>query len=158
LATIQWWLVIGNFRFRYRFRPKYRFRYAFWFRFWYHSIFWFQPKFRFKIEQKTKICLHAIIPNWLEKHIFFFNLEQMKFFLIKHFLIKSDVGLSLNIKAHNFFLCVLCFNNYKKVSCFSNKKFYWKGISVSVSVCSVFRFRFRYRFRLNRNFGISVSV
>jgi hypothetical protein len=64
-------LVIGNFRFRYRFLLKFRFRYAFRFRFWYHSIFRFRPKFQFKIEPKTEICLHAIIPNWLEKHIFF---------------------------------------------------------------------------------------
>ena len=75
-------VVIGKFRFRYAFRFRY------------HSIFRFRPKFRFKLEPKTEICLHAIIPNCLEKHIFFLIWNKWNFFN-KHFIIKSDVGLSL---------------------------------------------------------------
>ncbi len=83
------------------------------------------------------------------------------------FLIKSELGLSLNIKAHKFVLCVLCFNNYKKVSCFSNKKFYWERnfgfgfgfgmlrLSVSVSVQTKPKFRY-FGFGLNSGFGRSL--
>jgi hypothetical protein len=139
--------VIGNFRFRYRFRPKFRFRYAFRFRFRYHSIFRFRPKFRFKIEPKTEICLLVRILNWLEKCIFF-NLVQMKiYFLIKHLLIKSDVGLSLNIKSSQ--LCSVLSTTKKflafQIRSFTEKEFW-------------FRFRFRFRFRYAPSFGFGFGI
>jgi hypothetical protein len=90
--------------------------------------------------------------DWKKNKIIF---NKWKYLSIKHFLIKIDVGLSLKVLTCNFF--VVSITTTKKVSCFSNKKFYWKGISVSVSVCSVFQFRFRFRYAPSFGFGFGIG-